>query len=92
MILINTDLHYSTALAGNIDYERLSPYFAFRSHDFINHAQRQATQLIKYTIHHRRHRRFKSGFQMLRNKMLNEIIAKVTFFAIEKVIEGYDYT
>ena len=28
----NTDLHYSKALPSKIDYERLSPYFAFRPH------------------------------------------------------------
>jgi hypothetical protein len=31
----NTDLHYSKALPSKIDYEKLSPYFAFRPHDVI---------------------------------------------------------
>ena len=42
---ITTDPHLSKALPGKIDYERLSPYFAFRPHDVIQHTLRQTTQL-----------------------------------------------
>jgi hypothetical protein len=38
---VNTDPHYSKALPSNIDYEKLSPYFAFRTHDFIQNTLRQ---------------------------------------------------
>jgi hypothetical protein len=34
-ILVNADPHYRKALSSKIDYERLSPYFAFRPHDVI---------------------------------------------------------
>jgi hypothetical protein len=44
-ILVNADPHYSKALPSKIDYERLSPYFAFRPHDVIQHTLRQTTQL-----------------------------------------------
>jgi hypothetical protein len=50
-LLVNADLHYSKALPSKIDYERLSPYFAFRSHDVIQHTLRQTTQLAKSTVH-----------------------------------------
>jgi hypothetical protein len=40
-ILVNADPHYSKALPSKIDYERLSPYFAFRPHDVIQHTLRQ---------------------------------------------------
>jgi hypothetical protein len=51
-ILVNTDPHYSEALPSKIDYERLSPYFAFRPHDVIQHTLRQTTQLAKSTINY----------------------------------------
>jgi hypothetical protein len=41
------DSFYSKALHDKIDYEKLSPYFAFRPHDVIQHTLRQTTQLIK---------------------------------------------
>jgi hypothetical protein len=37
-------------------------------------------------------RHFKSRFQMLRHKWLNEVIATDTYFANEKSIEGYHCT
>jgi hypothetical protein len=48
---INTDPHYGKALPSKIDYERLSPYFAFRPHDDIQNTLRQTMQLPKSTIH-----------------------------------------
>jgi hypothetical protein len=42
---LNQDSFYSKALPAKIDYERLSPYFAFRPHDVIQHTLRQTTQL-----------------------------------------------
>jgi hypothetical protein len=72
-----------------MDYEKLSPYFAFRPHDVIQHTLRQTTQLAKSTIHYPMRRHLKSRFQMLRHKRLNEVIATVTNFANEKSIEGY---
>jgi hypothetical protein len=32
---LNKDSFYSKALPAKIDYEKLSPYFAFRPHDVI---------------------------------------------------------
>jgi len=84
-----TDPHYSKALPSKIDYERLSPYFAFRPHDVIQNTLRQTTQLAKSTIHYPMRRHLKSRFQMLRHKRLNEVIATDTYFANEKSIEGY---
>jgi hypothetical protein len=37
-VLVNIDPHFSKALPSKIDYERLSPYFAFRPHNDIQHA------------------------------------------------------
>jgi hypothetical protein len=76
-------------LPAKIDYEKLSPYFAFRPHDVIQHTLRQTTQLAKSTIHYPMRRHFKSRFQMLRHKRLYEVIAADTYFANEKSIEGY---
>jgi hypothetical protein len=80
---------YSKALPAKIDYERLSPYFAFRPHDVIQHTLRQTTQLAKSTIHYPMRRHLKSRFQMIRHKSLNEVIATDKYFANEKSIEGY---
>jgi hypothetical protein len=49
---LNKDSFYSKALPAKIDYEILSPYFAFRPHDVIQHTLRQTTQLAKSTIHY----------------------------------------
>jgi hypothetical protein len=38
---LNKDSFYSKALTVKIDYEKLSPYFAFRPHDVIQHTLRQ---------------------------------------------------
>jgi hypothetical protein len=65
-ILVNADPHYSKALPSKIDYERLSPYFALRPHDVIQHTLRQTTQLAKSTVHYPIQRHLKSRFQMLR--------------------------
>jgi hypothetical protein len=81
--------NFSKALPSNTDYERLSPYFAFRPHDVIQNTLRQTTQLAKATIHYPMRRHLKSRFQMLRYKRLNEVIATDTYFASERSIEGY---
>jgi hypothetical protein len=67
----------------------LSPYFAFRPHDVIQHTLRQTTQLAKSIIHYPMRRHLKSQFKMMRHKRLNEVIATDTYFANEKSIEGY---
>ena len=69
--------------------KKLSPYFAFRPHDVIQHTLRQTTQFTKSTIYHPMRSHLKSRFQMLRHKRLNEVIATDTYFASEKSIEGY---
>jgi hypothetical protein len=61
----NKDSFYSKALSAKIDYEKLSPYFAFRSHDVIQHTLRQTTQLAKSKIHHPMRRHLKVGFKCL---------------------------
>jgi hypothetical protein len=72
---LNKDSFYSKALPAKIDYEKLSPYFAFRPHDVIQHTLRQTTQLSKSTIHYRMRCHLKSRFKMIRHKRLNEVIA-----------------
>jgi hypothetical protein len=74
---------------AKIDYEKLSPYYAFRAHDDIKYTLRQTTQLSKSTIHYPMRLHVKSRFQMLRHKILNEVIVTDTYFANEKSIEGY---
>jgi hypothetical protein len=85
----NKDSFYSKALPANIDYEKLSPYFAFRPYDVIQHTLRQKTQLAKSTNHYPMRCHLKSRFQMLRHKRLNEVIDTDTYFVNEKSIEGY---
>jgi hypothetical protein len=48
IFLTSTDPHYSKALPRKIDFEKLSPYFAFRPHDVIQHTLQQTTQLAKF--------------------------------------------
>jgi hypothetical protein len=86
---LNKDSFKSKALPAKIYYEKLSPYFAFRPHDVIQHTLRQTTQLSKSTIHYHMRRHLKSRFQILIHKSLNEVIATDTYFADEKPIEGY---
>jgi hypothetical protein len=88
---LNENSFYSKASPTKIDYKKLSPYFAFRSHDVIQHTLRQTTQLAKSTIHYPMRCHLKSRFQMLRHKRLNEVIATDTYFVNEKSIEGYHY-
>jgi hypothetical protein len=66
--MLNIDPHFSKALPSKIDDERLSPYFAFRPLDVIQHTLRQTTQLAKSTVHFPMQRHLKSRFQMLRHK------------------------
>jgi hypothetical protein len=86
---LNKDSFYSKALPTKIDYEKLSPYFAFRQHDVIQYTLRQTTQLAKSTFYCPMRRHLKSRFQTLRHKRLNEVIVTYTYFANEKSIEGY---
>jgi hypothetical protein len=86
---LNKESFYSNTLPAKINYENLSPYFAFRPHDVIQHTLRQKTQLAKSTIHYPMRCHLKCRFQMLRHKRLNEVIATDTYFAIEKSMEGY---
>jgi hypothetical protein len=86
---LNKDSFYSKALLAKIDCEKLSPYFAFRPHDVIQHALRKSSQLSKSTIHYPMRRHLKNRFQMIRHKRLHEVIATDTYFANEKSIEGY---
>jgi hypothetical protein len=46
---LSKDSFYSKALTSKIDYEKLSPYFAFRPHDAIQRTLRQTTQLANST-------------------------------------------
>jgi hypothetical protein len=79
----NMGSFYSKALPAKIDYEKLSPYFAFRPHDVIQHTLRQTTELAKSTIHYPMRCHLKSRFKILRHKMLN---ATDTYFVKEKSI------
>jgi hypothetical protein len=59
---LNKDSFYIKALPAEIDYEKLSPYFAFRPHDGIQHTLRQTTQLAKSIIRFTIRRHLKSRF------------------------------
>jgi hypothetical protein len=63
-IMVNIDPHFGKALPSKIDYESLSPYFAYRPHDIIQHTLRQTTLLAKSTIHYPMRRHLKSRLQM----------------------------
>jgi hypothetical protein len=84
----NKDSFYSKYLPARIEYEKSSPYFAFHSHDVIQHTLRQTTQLPKSTIHYPMRLHLKSRFQMLRHKRLNEIIATDIYFTNEKSMKA----
>jgi hypothetical protein len=71
---LNKDSFYSKALPSKIDYEKLSPYFAFRPRDVIQHTLSQTTQLAKSTIHYTMRCHLKIRFQTIRHKRLNEVI------------------
>jgi hypothetical protein len=86
---LNKYSFYSKALPAKIDYQKLSPYFAFRPYDVIQHTLRQTTQLAKSTIHYPMRCHIKSRFQILSHKRLNEVIATDIYFVNEKSIEGY---
>jgi hypothetical protein len=86
---LNKFFFYSKALSAKIDYEKLSSYYAFCPHDVMQHTLRQTTQLAKSTIHYPMRHHLKSRFQVLRHKVLNEVIVLDTYFANEKSIEGY---
>jgi hypothetical protein len=77
---LSKDSFYSKALPTKIDYEKLSPYFAFRLH---------SAHMMLHSIPLSHEKSSQSRFQMLRHKMLNEVIATDTYFANEKSIEGY---
>jgi hypothetical protein len=65
---LNNDSFYSKALPAKIDFEKLSPYFAFRPCDVIQHTLRQTTQLAKSTIHYLVRHHLIIWFQILRHK------------------------
>jgi hypothetical protein len=85
---LNKDSFYSKALPAKIDYEKLSPYFAFRPHDVIQHTSRQTKQLAISTIYYPMRRHLKSRFQMLNHKCLvewndvNKTKSWVNYFAL----------
>jgi hypothetical protein len=86
---LNKHSFYRKSLTAKIDYEKLSPYFAFRPHDVIQHTLRQTTQLAKSIILYPMRPHLKIRFQMLRHNRLNKVIYTGTYFANEKSIEGY---
>jgi hypothetical protein len=86
---VRTDPNYTKALPSKINHEKLSPYFAFKPHEVIQHILQQTTQLSKSTIHYPMRRHLKSQFQMLRHKRPNEVIATDSYFSSERSIEGY---
>jgi hypothetical protein len=49
---LTKDSTYRKALPAKIDFEKSSPYFAFRPHDVIQHTLGQSAQLAKSTIHY----------------------------------------
>jgi hypothetical protein len=79
------------SLPTKIDYEKISPYFAFRPHDVIQHTLRKTTQLANSTIHYPMRGHLKNRFQMLRHKRLNEVIATDRYFTNEKSIGNYHF-
>jgi hypothetical protein len=85
------DSFYRKTLPDKIDNEKLSPYFAFRPHDFKQRTLRQTTKLAKSTIHYPMRSHLKRLFQILRRKTLNKVITTYSYFANKKSIERYHY-
>jgi hypothetical protein len=55
----------------------------------MRHTIRQTTQLAKSTIHHLMRSHLKFRFQILRHKIVHDVIATDNYFASEKSTEGY---
>ena len=71
------------------DHEKLKPYFAHHPVEVIRHTLRRTTQLAKSIIRFPMRKDFKSRFQMLRKKRLNEIVSTDTYFSSVKSLEGH---
>ena len=71
------------------DYEALRPYFGYRPTEVVRETIRQTTQLATSIIRFPMRRHFKSRFQMLRKKRLNEVVATDTYFSKVRSLEGY---
>jgi hypothetical protein len=84
----NKGSFYCKSLSAKIDYEKLSPYFAFHPHDVIQHTLRHTTQLSKSKINYFMIHHLKSRFLILRQKRLNEVIPTDTYFSNEISIEA----
>jgi hypothetical protein len=59
---LSKDSFYNKALPAKVYYEKLSPYFAFRPHNIIQHTLRQTTQLAKSIFHYLMRRHLKESF------------------------------
>jgi len=81
--------HLHRAVPQPIDYEQLAPHFAYQTAEIIRQTLKRTTQLAKTIIRQPLRRHFKSRFQMLRKKRLNEIISTDTYFSSIRSIEGY---
>ena len=78
------------AIPANVNYQQLSPYFAYRPIDVIRHTLNNTTQLAKVIIRFPLQKHIKSRHQMLRRPRLNEVIATDTYFSSVRSIEGYN--
>jgi hypothetical protein len=84
----NKDSFYSKALPAKIDYEKLSPYSAFRPHDVIQHTLRQTTQLAKSTIQYPMRIHLISRFQMLRHKRLMKSLLQIQILQMKNQLKA----
>ena len=87
MILEKIDLSNNPrlhrAVPAKFDYDKLAPYFLYRSKDVIKKTLENTTQLAKAVINTPLRRHLKSRFLMLRHPRLNEVIATDTYFPIQ---------
>ena len=77
------------AVPAKVNYDKMAPYFLYRSKEVIKKTLENTTQMAKAVINSPLRRHLKSRFLMLRHRRLNEVIATDTYFSSTKSIEGY---
>ena len=73
----------------NIDYDKLKVHFAYQTVDIIRNTLHQTTPMAKVIVRFPLRIHFKSRFQILRKKRLNEVVATDIYFSSTKSLEGF---
>ena len=74
------------AVPAKVNYDKMAPYFLYRSKEVIKKTLENTTQMAKAVISSLLRRHLKSRFLMLRHRRINEVIATDTYFLSTKSI------